>query len=168
MATKRISMLNHNTMPGVDGNVFSEPFFVKATNDVWKQNIWVFKDVASRMPLHGGFAVPKDYMGSAVTVLVWSSATITGNLVWDFDYIAVGGDDSESLDNGSATETLTVTDAAPSTLWYKLETTIALASAGIVADDEFEWILYRDGVNASDTHADDAILFNLLFQYSDT
>src|SRR3972149_3413365 len=96
MATHRIPILGWSARPIASG-FFPEPYNVKATNDVWKRLVWVFNDTATRDGLHGGFIVPKNYVGSPAIKVVWTSTVTTGNVVWDFEYRAVGGGDTESL-----------------------------------------------------------------------
>src|SRR3990172_7069398 len=104
MATHRTSILE-SANPDTSGNVFFEPYDIKATNDVWKFQVAVFNDTATRLLLHGKFTVPKNYVGTASVKIVWTSTAVSGNCVWDFDYRAVGGDDAESLDQTGNQET---------------------------------------------------------------
>lgn len=119
-----------------------------------------------RLGLNGGFTIPKDYVGSATLVIVWTSTITTGDVVWDFEYRAVGGDDSESLDQAGTQESVSVTDTAPSAANERMEATIALTSANFAVDDEVEFYFARDGTDAADTMAGAAMLFSLIFQYA--
>lgn len=167
MATHRIPILGWSTTPdGASGNVFFESYDVKATNDVWDRLVCIFNDTAARDGLHGGFTVPKNYVGTAKLVIVWTSTATSGNVVWDLDYRAVTGNDTESLDQAGNQESVTVTDAAPAAANNRLEATITLTSGNFAADDEVEFTFFRDGT-AADTMAAAAILFALLFEYAD-
>lgn len=167
MATHRIDILDWSQVPDTSGNVFPEGYDVKATNDVWDRMVWIFNDTATRIGLHGGFAVPKNYVGGATLVIVWTATATTGNVVWDFDYRTVGGNDTTSLDQTGTEQSVTVTDAAPGAANRRLEATVALTAANFAADEEVEFTLFRDGVDAADTMAAAAILFRLQFEYSD-
>src|SRR3972149_7171101 len=113
MSVHRMPILGWGTIPNSSGSVFFEPYNIKATNDVWDRLVCVFNDTATRIGLAGGFTVPKNYVGSPKIVVVWTSTATSGNVVWDCDYRAVGGDDSESLDQTGTQESVTVPDAAP-------------------------------------------------------
>ena len=166
MATHRIPILGWGTVPDTSGSVFFEPYNVKATNDVWDRLVCVFNDTATRLGLAGGFTVPKNYVGAPQIVVVWTATATTGNVVWDFDYRAVGGNDTESLDQAGTQEAVTVTDAAPGAANRRLEATMALTAANLAIDDEVEFEVFRDGA-AADTMAAAAIVFAVLFEYTD-
>lgn len=167
MATHRIPILNQFARPDDSGNVFWEPFNVKATNDQWRHGVWVFNDTATRLVLYGSFLVPKNYVGTPSILLPWSASATTGNVVWDFDYRAIGGDNTESLDQLGTQEAVTVTDAAPTAAWNRLVPSVALTAANLAADDIVQFLIARDGADAADTMAAAALLFGAWFQYSD-
>lgn len=167
MATHRMSLLGGLVSPDTSGNVFVEPYTVKATNDVWKHPVVVFNDTGTRDGLYGVFTVPKNYVGTAKLIVVWTSTATSGNVVWDADYRGVSGDNSESLDQTGNQESVTGTDAAPGAAHRRLELSISLTSSNLAVDDLVEWGLFRDGSDASDTMAAAAMLFDLLFEYAD-
>lgn len=167
MATHRLPILGHGTVPDGSGSVFFEPFTVKATNDVWGRLVGVFNDTSTRIGLRGGFAVPTNYVGTPSIIVVWTTTATTNDVVWDFDYRAVGGDDTESLDQTGTQETVTVTDTAPSAALERLEASLSLTAGNFAADDTVLFELFRDGADAADTMTAAALLFGLYFQYSD-
>ena len=172
MATHRIPILGWATMPDTSGEVFPESYDVLATNDVWDRTIYRFgssnvAEPTARMGLHAGFTVPKNYVGVPKIVVIWTATPITGNVVWDFDYRTVAGNDTTSLDQVGTEETVTVTDAAPGAAHRRLEALLTLTAANFAVDDEVECTLFRDGADAADTMAGSAILFQLLFEYTD-
>lgn len=168
MATHRISILGFGTVPDASGNVFFEPYDIKATNDVWKRLVVIFNDTATRIGLHGGFTVPKNFVSGAKIVVRWTSTAITGDVEWDVDYRAVGGDDTESLDQATAQESVNIADTAPSAAHERMEAALVLTDANLAADDEVTFELFRDGTDAGDTMAAAAIVFRVLFEYSDS
>jgi len=167
MTTHRRSILGFATVPDAGGDVFFEPYDVKAANDAWKRLVAVFNDTSSRKGLHGAFNVPKDYVGAPKIIVVWTAIATTGNVEWDFDYRAVGGNDTESLDQAGTQESVNVPDAAPSLAHERLEAVLALTAANLAADDTLLFELFRDGVDAGDTMAAAAIVHDVLFEYSD-
>jgi hypothetical protein len=173
VATFRKPIVGFTAAPDGTGECFGEVFSVLATNDVWA-NLHIVRFGASnsgqptvRHGIYGGFTVPKNYVGNATLVIVWSASITSGNVVWDFDYRAVGGNDSESLDQAGTQESVSVTDAAPGASWRRLEATVSLTSANLAVDDLVEFYFVRDGTDGSDTMAGSAVLFDLLFQYTD-
>lgn len=164
-----MSLLGHNAVPDSSGNVYIEPYPVKATNDVWGFLVVVFADTGTRIGMRGAASVPKNYNtgGTVKIVVVWTSTATSGNVVWDFDYRGVGGNDSESLDQTGNQEALTVTDAAPGAAHRRLEALMTVTASNLAADDVLEWELFRDGANGSDTMAAAAIVVDVLLEYTD-
>lgn len=127
----------------------------------------IFNDTATRIGVHGGFTVPKNYVGGAALKIVWTSTVITNNVVWDFVYRTVGGNDTTSLDQTGEDESVTVTDTAPGAALRRMEASITLTAGNFAVDEEVEFFFARDGADAGDTLVGAVILFQLLFEYVD-
>lgn len=173
MATHQISVLGANTVPDNSGNCWQEPYTILATNDVWGLMVWRFgssnaAQPTTRIGLRGQFTVPQNYAGTASFIPIWTATVTSGNVVWDFDYRTVSGDDAVSLDQSGTEESITVTDAAPSAANRRLTPSLSPTSANFTAGETVEFELFRDGADGNDTMAASAILFELIFQYSDT
>lgn len=167
MATHRIPILGPGTVPDSSGDVFFEPYSVKATNDVWGRLVTIFNDSGTRIGLQGGFTVPKNYVGSAKIIVVWTGTATSGDIELDFDYRAVGGDDAESLDQSGTQQTVNQEDTAPSAAHERMEAALTLTAGNFAVDDEVEFELFRDGTDGGDTMAAAAIVFAVLFEYAD-
>lgn len=167
MATHRIPILSFGAVPDSSGDVFFEPYSIKATNDVWGRLVAIFNDTATRIGLKGGFTIPKNYVGSAKIIVVWTSTATSGDVEWDVDYRAVSGDDTESLDQAGSQESVNINDTAPSAAHERMEAALTLTAGNFAVDDEVEFELFRDGTDAGDTMAAAAIVFNVLFEYAD-
>jgi hypothetical protein len=172
MATHKIPIFGANTVPDTSGNCWQEPFTVLATNDVWGFLIWRFGDSNAAQPttrigLRGVFVVPENYVGTAKIVLIWTATITAGNVVWDFDYRTVAGDDVSSLDQAGTEQSITVTDAAPTAALRQLVVELTPTAANFAAGETVEFELFRDGADAADTMAGSAILVDAFFQYSD-
>ena len=167
MAIHRKPITGFGFNPDNGGQVFIEPYSIKATNNVWGRDVLIFNDTVTRKGIRGGFTVPKDYVDSANLIIVWTSTAITGDVEWDFDYRAVGGDDTESLDQAGTQESVNSNDTAPSAIHERLEISIALTDGNFAVDDEVEFELFRDGSDAGDTMAAAAIVFSVMFEYAD-
>jgi hypothetical protein len=175
MATKHIDILRSGAGPDSSGNCWQEPYRRLATNDVWGDlYLWMFGGTISnntapttRIGLTGQFVVPADFVGTAVLEIRWTTTLTSGDVVWDCDYRAVGGNDAESLDQASNQESVTVTDTAPGAANRLLVTTISLTSANFAAGDTVEFTIFRDGTDSADTLAGTAILVGARFQYAD-
>ena len=174
MATHRIPIFGFGTLPDNSGKVWSESYDVLATNDVWDRLIWRFDEdgnnnaqLSTRVGIKGGFTVPKNYVGTAKIIVVWTSTVTTGDIEFDFDYRAVGGDDTESLDQAGTQESVNLNDTAPSAAHERMEVALALTSANLAVDDEVLFELFMDGTDAGDTLAGARLVFAVLFEYAD-
>jgi hypothetical protein len=82
MATHALSILGANTVPDTSGNVFLEPYTLKASNDVWGFLVFIFSDTATRIGLRGMFRVPENYVGTAAIIVEWTSTATSGDDEW--------------------------------------------------------------------------------------
>ena len=162
----RKEILGWTTNPDNSGEVFFEQASVKATNGVWNRQVAIFNDSITRDGLDGSFDVPEGYVGTANLIIVWTSAATAGNVEWDCDYRAVGGDDSESLDQTGVQESVNANDTAPTAANNRMEISIALTDANFAVDDTVLFTLFRDGTDAGDTIADAVQLVGLFFEYA--
>lgn len=167
MATFRQPILGFSTAPDASGNVFFEPYNLKATNDIWKHIVLVLNDTATRIGVYGVFDVPQNYVGSAAIIIHWTATATSGDVEFDFDYRAISGDDAESLDQATAQESVNLNDTAPSAIHERMTCTLSLTSANIVAGDTVEFFLARDGTDGGDTMAAAAIVHAVLFEFAD-
>ncbi len=167
MATHQISLMWASFTTDTSGNVFPEDYFVKATNDKFDHNVLVFNDTATKLICYGAALIPQNYVGTASIKPVWTSTATTNNVVWEFAYRGIGGDDAESLDQTTYQETVTVTDTAPTAANNRLVASANLTSANLAAGDTLEFYIARDGSSGSDTMAAAAMLHDLIFQYND-
>ncbi len=165
MATHRIPILSGNTYPDTSGNCYLNPYNNLATNDIWRQLHWNFANPSADIKLYGAFNVPKNYVGTAALIVVWTSTVTSGNFGIEFAYRAVGGNDSESLDQNTAQETVNTTDVAPGATDRRMEISLSLTSANLAADDTVEYYFARD--DSADTLAGIVQVVDLFFQYSD-
>jgi hypothetical protein len=149
--------------------VFFQPYPVVATNDVWGNLIATFNDTATRIGLYGAFEVPQNYNASGTTAvkIIWTATATSGDVEWDFDYRAITGDNSESLDQSGTQETVNNNDTAPGGAHRRLECSITLTAGNFAAGDLVTFGLFRDGTDAGDTMAAAAHLFDLVFSYTD-
>jgi hypothetical protein len=174
MATHGISILGHATIPDASGKVWQEPYSLLATNDVWKHLVFRFDEdgannaqISTRVGIYGVFVVPNNYVGTAAIVPMWTSTVTSGNCVFDFDYRAISGDDTESLDQSGTQESVSVTDAAPSAAHERNTPSMSLTSANLAAGDLVEFYFVVDGTDGNDTLAGARLLHDLVFSYAD-
>jgi hypothetical protein len=169
MATHEISIGPDGCVPDSTGSVYFQPLDVCTgiTNDVFKHIVAVFDDVVDTK-LYGRFVVPQNYVGTPVFKFAWTSdnGVNTGNVVLGLAYRTVGGDDTTSLDQATAEESLTVTDAAPGTDNFRLIPTVA-AAANFAAGETVQFIISRTPTSGSDTMAARVLLVDMIFQYAD-
>ncbi len=169
----RVDMLSSGTVPDATGDAFFEPYSILATNDAFKHLILRCGASNSAAPtvkagVYGKFHVPADYnTGGTVTCKVyWTSTLTSGDVVFDLDYRAIGGDDTESLDQATYQESLTVTDTAPSAANERMVATMTLTASNLAADDTVEFFFGRDGADGADTLAGSAIVHEVIFLYT--
>lgn len=153
--------------PGGTNPPVPEPYTIPATNDFWRHDVLAFNDTSTKDSAYAIFEVPENYVGSAKLFLVWTSTATSGNVVWDADYRTVGGDDTTSLDQATAEESLTVTDAAPTATDRRLTPSMTATAANFAAEETVELKISRDGTSGSDTMAAAAILHGVVFEYAD-
>lgn len=165
-ATFRIPINGPGNLPDTSGNVWPEAASLTQTNDRYPQQVIMFNDTSTKVSLGGNFIVPHNYVGSPKVYVLWTSTATSGDAVWDFEYTAIGGDDSESLDPSSDQEALSVTDTAPTASQRLLKASVTLTAGNLAADDIVEFKLSRDGADGSDTMAGDAAVYSILFEYT--
>lgn len=167
-STKRVQALSVNTLPDTSGNVYFEPYPIKATNDFWKHGHFIFTDTATKDSLYSMFHVPMDYNSAGTTKIyaVWTSTATTGSVVWEIAYRSIGGNDTTSLDQTTAAETLSVTASAPSATDRRMIPSVTATAANFAAGDTVELKISRNGTSGSDTMAASAQLLQVLFEYT--
>lgn len=166
MATHRVSIINGSFVPDGLGS-YSTPYNALATNDIFRHLVHILTDPAPTTGFYGAFNVPKNYVGTAKIIVVWTATATTGNVKLDFDYRAVGGDDAESLDQATFQEALTVTDAAPSAVNERMEASLTMTASNLAADDTVTFYLTREDGSGTDTMAASVIIHDVLFEYAD-
>jgi hypothetical protein len=135
----------------------------------WFHGQWIFGSNNASAPtvrigIGGLFRLPVNYVQTPVLLIDWSATLTSGDVVWDFDYLAVAT--GESIDQ-TAVEALTVTSTAPGATDQIRQATLTLNGALLSAGDLIAWALYRDGVDAADTMAGAAQLHHLGLQFAD-
>ena len=170
MATHRIPILGWATNPDASGDVFFEPATILGTNDFFQGMVLVFNDSGNDDEIFGRFTVPQNYVGTANLVIIWTSTATSGDVEWGIAYRAVGGNDTESLDQATAQEALLSgnNDAAPSGTDERMEFTIALTDANFAAGDTVQFIFSREGADVGDSIAAIVRVFALYFEYADS
>lgn len=175
--TATVSLLDHGSIfLDNSGDVDYEPYSILATNDFWYGGVFRFGANNAAAPtvrscIGGMSSLPWNVASTVTTaaiVPVWTSTITTNAVVWDFDYRIVGGDDTTSLDQTTATETLTVTDTAPGAANRRMTPSITATAANFsgTGGQTLQWNACRDGVDAADTLAGSALLVDLQLQVS--
>jgi hypothetical protein len=165
--TFRVSMLNGFTMPDTSGNVFSEPFTVKAAvgADFWGHNVWVYNNTSTDLILHGVFELPNNFVSGAKACVIWTSSDALANDVrWQFGYRATSG--TESLDQTTAMTTIEANATVQGTAQNPTRTCLTLTDADFAAGDTVQFRAAREGSDtANDTMSGVAIVFAWQFEY---
>ena|SRR3990167_1973204 len=164
MATHRLFILATAFLPDTSGNVYPKPSSIDDANDRFPHEILAFKDSGTRIGASTCFLVPKNYVGTPKGYVIWKSTATTGDVVWDVDTKAVA--DGESLDPSTDDDAQTVTTTTPGTARLRKDSTVTF-SGTYAADDEVLVSVYRDGVQAADTLAAEALFEGFIFEYAD-
>lgn len=172
-ATRIVEMLNASTAPDATGDAFFEPASITGTNDLFRHMVLRLgaSNVAAptvKSGVYGRFTVPEDYNtgGTVTCIVVWSSTLTSGDAVLDLDYRAVGSDNSESLDQTTAQESLSVTDTAPSSANLRMTATMTFTAGNLLAGDTVEFFFGRDGAASADTLAGSVLVHSVTFRYT--
>lgn len=142
-----------------------------ATNDLWDFPVLAFIDNSAKESAHAALVLPDDFPAtpSAVSFDVsWTSAVTTGNFQIDIDYRVVGGNDTESLDQATVQEALTVADVAPSVAHRRLLVNLAATASNFnsAASKVLELTLSRDGVDEVTSIAGEVFVVGLLLKFT--
>lgn len=151
--------------PGTSGNVWYEPSSIVNTNDRYPDQILRFKDTATKDAAVITFEVPQNYVGNPAIVIIWAANATSGAVRWDVAYRAVA--DTESVDPSTDQETVASNETTPAIALTRKTSTLSLTAANFAAGKLVLMNLSRDGTNAGDTLAADAIVYGVLFQYTD-
>jgi len=161
------------TRPDDTGECWFEPAdLVFGANDLARQFLLRLGSNNAAAPtvkhgVYGSFRVPKNYVGTPMVVIEWVGTLTSGNVVFDFDYTAVGGDGAETFDPAAWQESVTVTDAVAGTARFKSTPTVAITGGNLAVDDIVEFFFGRDGADGADTMAGSAWVAELILQYAD-
>ena len=166
MATRRRSILNSFTKPQNGGEVRPIPIAQILTNDLYDYLTLEYTNTSTRDVAYGLFEVPSNYVDTASLRVVWTTTATTGNYDLEFDYRAIGGSDTESMDPTTNQESVGAVVAAPSATLERMVTDIALTDANFSAGDSVPFALARDGAEG-DTIAASVVIISAHFEYDD-
>lgn len=158
-----INALNFSALPDASGAVFLEPYPIKATNDFWKHGHFIFNDTATDDSLYGSFELNTACASGATVTMVWTSTATSGDVRYQLAYRVITADDTSSLDQATAVETITITDTAPGAANRRMSVTFTPTNSNFATAGTVEWKLTRTGTSGSDTMAAAAQLVELKF-----
>jgi hypothetical protein len=169
MATQRVGIFQWTMKPDNTGDAYPEPHNVNfGANDLADPLLLILEDTSTDIGVYGSFRVPPGYVDTANLVVTWSTTATTGDWRCQFNYRAVGGDDTESLDPSTWQETVEANDTAPSAAREKMTVSISLTDGNFAAGDSVLFYFVREG---SDTINDDlaasVYIFEAEFEYAD-
>ena len=165
-ATGTTPVFNAFTSPDTSGNAIVEPYTISAVNDVFAHFTYVASSTTAKVGFSTAFHIEPDFNGTTASVVIYFSCPVTtGNIVWDVDYRAIGGDDTESLDQTTFQESVTATKACGSAVNERQTVYMALTASNFAADDTVEMSVSRDGADANDTGVAGAMIHDVVFQY---
>jgi len=164
VATFQIPILGATTVPDGSGNVFFQPYTAVDSGAVIDPLVLTFADDASKMGVRSIFTVPQNYIGSASFRIIWTAnSSVSNSVVWDLSYLTRSG--TEDMGAAATSTSDTVTDAHTGTAFERNDAEITVTDGDFAAGDQVLYELFRDGANGSDDLADDALVFQILFEY---
>ncbi len=166
MATLRIPILGVNTIPDESGDVFLEPWSIKATGaPAIDPLVLIFNESGAKDGIRGNFQVPQNYVGTAKFIIIWTANATTGVLNMDLSYLTRSA--GEDFGAAATDTTDNATDTKTGTVDVYEELSFTVTSADFAAGDEVLFELFRDSLDAADTMAAPAVVFGVYFEYSD-
>ena len=169
--TRTTPLFNASMIPDATGDVWFEPYSILATNDLYRHLVARYGANNAAAPtvkscVYSLAHIPEVYSTSAtVTVeIYWTSTLTSGDVVFDFDYRSIGGDNAESLDQTTHQESLTVTDTAPGAANRRMLATMTLTASNLLAADTLECAICRDGADAADTLAGSVLVHEVILK----
>lgn len=165
MATQRLFIPASAFLPDTSGNVYPKPSSINDTNDLMPHEILAFKDSGTKVGASATFQVPASYVGTPKLQVVWKSTATSGAVVWDVDFAAKAV--NETLDPAAADESETVTTTTDATALDRNESEVTPTGSTFAAEDLVFVKVSRDGVDAADTMAAEALLEGIAFEFAD-
>ena len=170
MATQHLPLFGWNTRADTTGRAYFAPYDNYATNLLFKHHVLVLENPSSNIHgVYGQFQVPEDYVDTAVMRVLWTTQVTTGTVVFFFNYRAVGGNDTESLDQATFQEQIDIQDVAPSAIDERMNVSGSVTDSNFAAGDSVGFFFGRDGVVGvpDDDLADAVQVVELIFEYAD-
>jgi hypothetical protein len=101
-----------------------------------------------------------DYTKDIDFVINYSTAATSGNIIWDVDYIAAGGNE----DVGGAVTTLSETAGAQAVADVLYSSPVFTIPANTISSGDLLWLtVRREAADAGDTCASDAVFYGINF-----
>lgn len=171
-ASTTISLFNGFTNP--DSTCTStacssiQPAQVNAPAGTYGGMVYIASSTSAKTGFYGTIDIPDNFASSSAQIKVnWTAtSTASGNVVFDFDYRCVGGDNTTSLYSATFQESTTTTVANPTTGGFRKNTTLNI-NAGYYcsAGDTMEFFLARDGADGADTGNVDTEIYNAVIKF---
>lgn len=167
MATHRlfIPAIAFTPDPATAGNVYPKPSSIDDANDFFPHEILAFKDSGTKIGASATFLIPDNYVGTPKLQIIWKANATSGAAVWDVDFSAVAV--GESLDPAAAAESETVTTTTDATAFDRNESEVTPTGTTFAVEDLVLLKVSRDGVDAADTLAAEALFEGVAFEYAD-
>jgi len=165
MATHRLYIPAIAFLPDTSGNCYPKPSSVNDSNDFVPREILAFKDSGTKVSAGATFQIPVNYVGTPKLQVIWKSTATSGDVVWDVDFVAVAV--AETLDPAAADESETVTTTTNGTALDRNESEVTPTGSTFAVEDVVLLKVSRDGLDAADTMAAEALFEGVAFEYAD-
>lgn len=167
MAT-RISLLAGRVSPQADNDApYPKPSIIDETNDRFPHISWAFRNSGTGAKYLGGcISIPSNYStsGTVKIIIVWKTIATSGDVKWFVSYVDRAVD--ESFDPSADDEALTVTTTAKGTTLWRALSEVTLTASNLTANNTLLWRLGRAADDAADTLAAEALVEDVLLEFT--
>lgn len=170
MATHRISIIAHGTVPDTTGECYLAPIDVEITTLATfpgSNLVFVLKDPTADTGFYGSFMVPENYVGTAKIGVVGVLDGTPSTTSVDFEWSYLSLTDNEAMD-AAYTENVTW-DTGNTSGWANEDIVIVEGtptSGNFAAGDIVQYYFKRDF--GTDDFVGDFHVLDVYFEYSDT
>jgi len=162
MATRSISILRE-VVPASGARLGALSQF--GVNNRYSSRVIVFPDRVGAQ-IQSQFTIPADYVATPTVEIVMPTIGTGQSIRWRFEYNVIA--DNQSMDPGSADETLGVTrNESANPLRNRSVTVTPAVPANFNANEICLWNLIRRSDQAADDSYSDVLVSDLVFRYSD-
>lgn len=164
----RISLLSGRVLSQADNDApYPKSSILDDTNDRFPHVAWAFRNSGTGAKYLGGsISTPSNYTSSGTVkiLIIWRTSATSGDVKFFVSYKSIATD--ETFDPSTDDEALTVTTTAKATTLWRAISEVTLTASNLVANETLLWRLGRAADDAADTLAAEALVEDVLLEYT--